>query len=96
MCRDFIRNQDLFAAPVYLTYKGERAFNTAFGGCCSILFVLYAIAMVATGAISLWKNAKIAQNTSHAYLTYSHNEYTYNLTSTYENLMGAFAGDSDE
>ena len=35
-----IRQRDLFGVPVQLTYKGERTFNTAYGGCCSILLVL--------------------------------------------------------
>ena len=32
----FVRERDLFAIPVQLTYKGNKEFNTAIGGFCSI------------------------------------------------------------
>ena len=44
---DFVKQKDLFATPVQLTYKGERAFSSFYGGCCSILFVLVAVAIFA-------------------------------------------------
>ena len=43
MCKklsELIKGQDLFGAPVQLTYKGQKAFNTIFGGCVSIILVL--------------------------------------------------------
>ena len=36
----FVRQLDLFAVRVQLSYKGRRAFNTATGGCISLLLVL--------------------------------------------------------
>ena len=44
---DFVKQQDLFAIPVQLTYKGERAFTSFCGGCVSILFALIAAAIFA-------------------------------------------------
>ena len=35
-----IKEQDLFGTTVQLTYKGEGAFNTVFGGCVSLIMVL--------------------------------------------------------
>ena len=35
-----IKDQDLFAIPVQLTYQGRRAFGTIYGGCISICMVL--------------------------------------------------------
>ena len=35
-----IKRQDLFGIPVQLTYNGQVAFNTVFGGIVSILFML--------------------------------------------------------
>ena len=37
---NFVRKLDLFAVRVQLSYKGQRAFNTATGGCISLLLVL--------------------------------------------------------
>ena len=36
----FVRGSDMFSVPVQLKYKGQPAFNTLCGGCCSILFCL--------------------------------------------------------
>ena len=35
-----IKERDLFAIPVQLTYNGQRRFNTCIGGCCTILIFL--------------------------------------------------------
>ena len=35
-----IEEQDLFAVPVQVTYRGKRAFGTFFGGCISIILIL--------------------------------------------------------
>ena len=36
----FIKNRDMFATTVQLTYKGQKKFSTLLGGTCTILFVL--------------------------------------------------------
>ena len=36
----YIKEKDIFAIPVQLTYKGQRKFNTMVGGCCTILLFL--------------------------------------------------------
>ena len=38
-----VKEQDLFGVPVQLTYKGERTFNTAIGGCCSLLMIIFLV-----------------------------------------------------
>ena len=35
-----VRDQDLFAVPVSLTYKGKTKFNTLCGGCFSLVLIL--------------------------------------------------------
>ena len=35
-----IKERDIFAIPVQLTYKGQRKFNTVCGGCCTIILYL--------------------------------------------------------
>ena len=44
---NFVRKLDLFAVRVQLSYKGQRFFRTAFGGCISLLLVLSFIFVVA-------------------------------------------------
>ena len=43
-----LRHLDLFAVRVQLNYKGQKAFNTAVGGCISLLLVLGFLAYAAT------------------------------------------------
>ena len=40
-CRQRVRAYDAMAIPVGITYKGEREFNTFFGGCITIIIALY-------------------------------------------------------
>lgn len=44
---NFVRKLDLFAVRVQLSYKGQRFFGTAFGGCISLLLVLSFLSVVA-------------------------------------------------
>ena len=60
-----VRNVDMFAVPVSLTYKGKNRFNTFCGGCFSLLiilaFVIYSgIAMhkLITKPV-LWSNSEV-------------------------------------
>ena len=39
--KNTIRDQDVFAIPVLMTYKGRTAFTTVLGGCMTILLVLF-------------------------------------------------------
>ena len=73
MCRNFIREQDLFAAPVQLTYKGQRSFNTAFGGVCSILFILASVVVFGLGTADLVLNTNYSSSMSRSYLSYGGN-----------------------
>ena len=38
--KEWVREQDLFAVPVQLTYKNQKAFNTMCGGFCSLVLYL--------------------------------------------------------
>ena len=83
MCRDFIRSKDLFAAPVQLTYKGQRSFNTAVGGVCSILFILVSVVVVGFGTADLALNTKFNSVTTDSYIPYSlTSPHFLNLTTT--------------
>ena len=37
---EWIREWDFFAVPVRLNYKGQKAFNTTIGGCCTLTFLI--------------------------------------------------------
>ena len=76
---DFVKRQDLFAIPVQLTYKGERAFSSFTGGCCSILFVLIAVAIFAHNSHSFYKNPEFGTSASVSYTTYSDDTPPSNL-----------------
>ena len=47
-----IRGTDLFATPVELSYKGQRAFKTVLGGICSIVLI---VVVALSFAINVWK-----------------------------------------
>ena len=41
----FLRHFDAYAKPVTFTYRGNLGYRTAFGGCLSIIFCLFLIAL---------------------------------------------------
>ena len=60
-----MREQDFFATPVQLTYKGEREFNTAFGGCCTILLFLSVAISLAISLNETINDKKYTLNSSY-------------------------------
>ena len=62
-----MRDWDFFAIPVGMTYKGQREFNTVFGGCLSIILgVLFAI----IGTTLLISVVETPQYSNDIYVTY--------------------------
>ena len=51
-----VRDQDLFAVPVSLTYKGKTKFNTLCGGCFSLVIILAFFTYAVVTLINLLKN----------------------------------------
>ena len=51
-----VRALDLFAVPVSLTYKGQKAFNTILGGCCSLLLIIGFVTFIAVNLHQLLMN----------------------------------------
>ena len=91
---DLIRQQDLFAIPVQLNYKGRRSFTTFIGGCCSILLVLSTIALFIYSSIDFFSDPRFSSNSSVSYITYSNETEPYtmetNKTTMAVRIKGAY------
>ena len=90
---DFLKRQDRFGVPVQLTYKGERFFTTAVGGCCSIMFVLTAIALFTVNAISFYRNPQFSQSESVSYISYNDGHEPYYLP-TNRTTLAVYVGNA--
>ena len=51
---DLIRQQDLFAIPVRLTFRGKRSFQSLLGGLISILFIMTATAFLVVHSLNFF------------------------------------------
>ena len=51
--RTWIRGWDYFAVPVNLSYKGQKAFKTVGGGCCTFMFIVGFVVFFALGPGSI-------------------------------------------
>ena len=76
-CTDFLKRQDLFGVPVQLTYKGERGFTSAVGGCCSLVFVMTAVALFVVYSLDFYHNPQFSSNESVNYITYRDGHEAY-------------------
>ena len=39
LVKEYLKSYDLFAIPVQLTYRGQTAFSSVFGGCMSLFMI---------------------------------------------------------
>ena len=69
--QDCIRDRDLFAIPVQLTYKGQSGFNTLLGGSCSILMILTLLTVCVFELYELALNPQFTSSASSFYKTYN-------------------------
>ena len=86
---DFVKRQDLFAVPVQLTYKGERGFSSCIGGCCSIIFVLTAVALFAYYSLQFHRDPQFSTSESVSYITYSTHNDVYSLEAKRNSMVGS-------
>ena len=78
--KQFVRDNDVFAIPVRMSYKGNRQFNTILGGICTILFGL-AVGSVFLINLHAHLNSPVYDlNTNAAYLSYNDNHQFYNMS----------------
>ena len=79
-----VRELDLFAVPVSLTYKGNERFGTLCGGCLSLFIILV---FTTYAVVALWEqnfnpalhNPLIKGNTNANYFAYEANTKRYDI-----------------
>ena len=76
---EFLKSQDLFGTPVQLTYKGERGFKSAVGGCCSIMLVLIAIALFTIYSLDFYHNPHFSSSETVKYIDFTNEQEPYVL-----------------
>ena len=75
-----VRNFDLFAVPVSLTYKGKKRFNTLCGGCFSLFLILCFFSYAGISLHQLIKNPELQGNAEIMYYSRTENTEFYNIT----------------
>ena len=80
--RELVRSVDAFATPVVLTYKREIEFDTAVGGCITILIGLLSAGYLAQQVVAISGNPTFAYSNTCDYSSYfaSNESYTLNTT----------------
>ena len=76
---NWVRSSDLFAVPVVLTYKGQKAFNTLVGGFFSLLLTT---AFLTYAGIELYTDIKYPNQVSTvapAWFSYQDNTIAYEM-----------------
>ena len=75
-----VRNLDLFAVPVSLTYKGRSKFSTLLGGCFSLIIILVFLVYAVWLLQDLIFNPILKSNAELIYFSNSDNTEAYNIT----------------
>ena len=76
---EFLKSKDLFGVPVQLTYKGERGFTSAVGGCCSIMLVLIAMLLFVTYSLDFYQNPQFSTSETVSYIDFTNGQEAYYL-----------------
>ena len=93
-----IRDIDLFAIPVSLTYKGKRKFGTLAGGFFTILLAIGFIAYSVHTIRDMIENPELYNNTQKLYFSFSDNSEVYNISTKNSTLaiqIRAISKDTD-
>ena len=72
-CREKVRQFDAFAQPVSMAYKQQYEFNSALGGCCSILLAFCIVAYLVQAWIKIFVEVEFATTDTCDYKSYLHN-----------------------
>lgn len=75
-----IRDKDIFAVPVQLSYKGQKAFNTVAGGCISIITILAFMAVFVITLRDQIVNPDFTSRTVVNYFSYYSNSEGYKMS----------------
>ena len=75
-----LRDLDLFAVPVGLTYRGRRKFGTFIGGFFSLFLILSFTGYAIYTLHQLIVNPTLKNNTERLYVSNSQNSELYNIT----------------
>ena len=67
---EFLKRQDLFGVPVQLTYRGESAFSSPVGGCCSIMLVLITMALFGVYSHDFYHNPEYSTSATVKYIDF--------------------------
>ena len=91
-----IRQFDLFARPVTLTYKGKRSYNTVLGGFLSITFVLVFTAFAILSLNTLVRHPVLTGRITTEYVPYFKNDLIYHMKTSGQTIAVELKGfDSD-
>ena len=95
-CCETVRSIDLFGVPVSLVYKGEKEFKTRFGGCISILFIVFIVCflieeIIAVKFLGREFSAKIEEQTNY----YEYDSAKLTLDDSYS-MMGELSFTFDD
>ena len=84
---NLVRELDMFAMPVSLTYKGKRQFSTLLGGFCSLFLILVFMAYSAVTMHKLIVDPVFQMNNSmRQFLDSANNTEFYNITTKESSL----------
>ena len=89
-----LKQSDLFGEPVLLSYKGQRRFKSATGGCISILFVLTVIVIFTAYSVNFFSKVQFNSSASVSYITYDQDEEGYELL-TNRTTMAVYIGSKE-
>ena len=77
-----VKNLDLFAKPIGLTYKGKSQYSTLCGGCFSLGIILTFIIYAGIYLKDLLLDPVLTGNSQKLYFSLSENTIAYNITTT--------------
>ena len=92
---NFVRDMDLFAVQVSLTYKGMKQFNTLLGGCCSLLLILVLATYSAVTLHDLIAHPVLKNYSQHEFFSFASNTDMYNITTKNSTLAIMIEGLAD-
>ena len=77
---NIVRNFDLFAVPVSLTYKGKTRFTTLCGGCFSLFLIVCFFTYAGIALHQLITDPELKGNAEVLYFSRTENTEFYNIT----------------
>ena len=86
-----VRDMDMFAVPVSLSYKGKSHFNTLCGGCFTLVLVLTFLSYSVISLHDLITNPVLKGNAQTSYFSSADNTDIYNITTTNSTLAVAIS-----